>query len=96
MNEISNLSPIEVAVLQGLDQSPSPCVSLGDREEELAQIWDIFTGPWRSEWTTSHVEESTVVDEGKGLACILPERQGSQIGSGALEESSLIPVAIWW
>ena len=41
VNEISNLSPIEVAVLQGLDQSPSPCVSLGDREEELAQIWEL-------------------------------------------------------
>ena len=30
VNEIPNLSPIEVAVLQDLDQSPSPCVSLGD------------------------------------------------------------------
>jgi hypothetical protein len=34
--------------------------------------------------------------EGKGLAVILPAKHGSQIGFGAILESSFMPVTIFW
>ena len=58
-------------------------------------------------WTSSRGLVALQEELGKGLACILPARQGSQIGSGAVFKSIAIPVtrfrfkraftsARWW
>ena len=43
-------------------------------------------------WTSSRGLEALDSDGGNGLACILPARQGSQMGSGVVLDKMVMPV----
>src|SRR3954464_14925015 len=51
---------------------------------------------WTSVWTSSRGFLARNSVDLKGFACILPVRQGSQTGSGAVFEVISIPVTKWW
>ena len=52
----------------------------------------VLNGPCKSVWINSSGLEVCVFEGGKGFAFILPDRQGSQTGSGASFDFILIPV----
>src|SRR5579859_555168 len=53
-------------------------------------------GPLTSVWINSSTFLARCPVEGKGFACILPARQGSQMGSSLALELMVIPVTRLW
>ena len=49
---------------------------------------EVLNGPCKSVWINSRGLDERVVEDGNGWAFILPDKQGSQIGSGAWFEPS--------
>ena len=52
----------------------------------------VLKGPCKSVWTNSRGLDARVLDGGNGFAFILPDRHGSQMGSGDFLDLISIPV----
>jgi hypothetical protein len=53
---------------------------------------EVLNGPCKSVWINSRGLDERVLDGGNGFAFILPDRHGSQMGSGDLLDLISIPV----